>query len=330
MTKVSVLGAGAWGTALAIISHSAGRKTTLWAKDSSLSQEIKKTQENKRYLAGIKIAPSIEVTSDLGRAAKADIILLAVPAQTIRFLAEQLKSLISSETYLVICAKGIEMKTGLLMNEVLREVFSKNSISVLSGPTFAKEVAQGLPTAATLANNEIASGRWLASSLSSHNFRLYPSEDITGVCISGALKNVIAIAAGIATAKNYGESARASLITRGLAEMTRLGKIKKARPETFLGLSGVGDLILSCTSTQSRNMSLGFLLGQKNISFQQLEKGFLTEGAFTVEAVAKLAKSLKIDMPISKAVYNIIHKNSPIDEEIKTLLSRPIKNENYL
>ena len=216
------------------------------------------------------------------------------------------------------------------MSEVLADVFSKHSISVLSGPTFAKEVAQGLPTAATLANNEITTSRWLASSLSSQNFRLYPCDDVTGVCISGALKNVIAIAAGIATAKNYGESSRTALITRGLAEITRLGKAKKANPETFLGLSGVGDLILSCTSFHSRNMALGFLLGQKEVPFQQLKQDYLTEGVFTVQAVTKLAAKLKIDMPISQAVYNILHKDSPIKEEILSLLSRPLKNEHYL
>lgn len=330
MTIVSVLGGGAWGTALALVSHRADNKTLLWTRDLQTAEHLAKDKENQRSLPGIALPTDLTITSSLEEALNADIILLAVPAQTVRNLLGQIKPYVSKNGYLVVCSKGIEIGTGLLMSEVIHESLPEISVSVLSGPTFARDVASGQPTAATLSAREIETSRWLASTLSSQNFRVYPSNDIIGVEVSGALKNVIAIAAGIATARGYGDSARASLITRGLAEITRLGMAKGAHPETFLGPSGVGDIILTCTSTQSRNMSLGITIGHKNIVTEAMLKGcLLTEGVFTAKAAVELASVLEVELPICRGVNNILHHQSPIDSEIITLLSRPLKTETH-
>ncbi len=328
MTVVSVLGGGAWGTALALVSHRANNKTLLWTRDQQSAENFEKYRENQRSLPGIALPEDLIITSSLKEALKADILLLAVPAQTVRSLIEQIKPFISKNGYLVICSKGIEIGTGLLMSEVIYELLPEISVSVLSGPTFARDVASGQPTAATLSTREIETSRWLSSTLSSPNFRVYPSNDIIGVEVSGALKNVIAIAAGIATARGYGDSARASLITRGLAEITRLGLAKGAHAETFLGPSGVGDIVLTCTSTQSRNMSLGVTIGHKKVVTEDMQKGcLLTEGVFTAKAAVELASILDVELPICAGINNILHHQSPIDSEISTLLSRPLKTE---
>lgn len=330
MTTVSVLGNGAWGTALALSALRAGRKTLLWGRNSQIMEKMQTLQENTQYLSGLKLDPGLQFTSDLNTAIEADIILIVTPAQQIRELITSVKKNIPQSSYIVLCSKGIEIETGLLMNELLEDLLPKRSIAVLSGPTFAREVASGSPTAATLAASEITTSRWLAMSLHSQNFRLYPSDDLTGVALSGALKNVIAIASGIATSRNFGESTRATLITRGLAEITRLGKVKNAHPETFLGLSGVGDLILSCTSTQSRNMSFGIRIGEYERASESPQNTHLTEGVYTAKAIKLLSEKLKVEMPICAAVYNIIYEDAPIEAEIKSLLARSMKNETYL
>ncbi len=328
MTTVSVLGGGAWGTALALVAARAENKTCLWMRDSNSTEQLKKDRENQKALPGIMLPEDLIITSSLKEALNADIILLAIPAQTIRNFVEQIKNDIPKNSYLVVCSKGIEIGTGLLMSEVIYEILAEISVSILSGPTFARDVAIGQPTAATLSTREIETSRWLASTLSSPNFRVYPSNDIVGVEISGALKNVIAIAAGIATARGYGDSARASLITRGLAEITRLGMAKGAHPETFLGPSGVGDIVLTCTSNQSRNMSLGIAIGHNNIVTEAMLKGcLLTEGVFTAKAAIELASVLEVELPICMGINKILHHQSSIDGEIVALLSRPLKTE---
>jgi glycerol-3-phosphate dehydrogenase (NAD(P)+) len=254
----------------------------------------------------------------------ADLILMVVPAQQVRKVAEDLQKQLNKQTYIVLCSKGIELESGLLMSEVAESVLKDHSIAVLSGPTFATEVAQDLPTAATIAHRELTTARFLASTLGSNHFRLYPSQDIVGVEVGGALKNVIAIASGIAIAKGMGENTRAALITRGLAEMARLGQALGANAETFLGLSGVGDLVLTCTSTQSRNLSFGLQLGKGELTHNE---SILTEGAYTVSALMKLGKMMEIDTPICQAVYNVLYNQSSIEEEIINLLARPFKTE---
>ncbi len=327
MTSVAVIGGGAWGTALALCAHRASNPTRLWMKSEEAVNHCRGTHENPK-LSGIELPKDLHITDSLEEALRANIIILATPAQTLRKIAQEIKSYDLKESYFIVSSKGIEMETGLLMHEVAKETLPGQSISILSGPTFAREVGLGLPTAATLASEEISTARWLASSLSSPAFRLYPSDDLIGVEVAGALKNVLAIAAGICTARNLGESARASLITRGLSEITRLGLSLGADAETFLGLSGVGDIILSCTSTQSRNMSLGLRIGAQNIITKESLKGdTLTEGYFTARAVMKRAEALNVELPICAAVNNVLHEQSPIEDEIESLLSRPLKVE---
>ena len=327
MTTVSVLGGGAWGTALAITAHRAGNQTTLWARNSSQVQEMIETRENSKYLPKVILPNDLNLTSSLQKAVQSNIILLACPAQNIRKFLESIKEDISLDAYLVICAKGIEIDSGKLMNEVVSEVLPHHCNAILSGPTFARDVAESRPTAATLATEEVTTARWLASSLSCPNFRLYPATDRIGISISGALKNVIAIAAGICMARHLGENARASLITRGLAEITRLGCAMGANMETFLGLSGVGDMVLTCNSSHSRNTAYGYEIGNSNNGDRITSSHSLTEGVYTAKAAVQLAATKEIDLPITEAVYRILYHGSLIEDEINSVLSRPLKIE---
>lgn len=326
MTTVSVLGGGAWGTALALTAHRAGNQTTLWARNEMQIQEMLRTRENSKYLPNTVLPNDLEMTSSLEQAVQSNIILLACPAQNMRGFLEKIKNDLSLDAYLVICAKGIEIDSGKLMSEVVSEVLPHHCNAILSGPTFARDVAHSRPTAATLATEEVTTARWLASSLSCSHFRLYPATDRIGVSISGALKNVIAIAAGICMARDLGENARASLITRGLAEITRLGCALGAQTETFLGLSGVGDMVLTCTSSSSRNTAYGFEIGTKDVD-QITPSRCLTEGVYTAKAAVQLATVRGIDLPITEAIYRILYQGSTIKDEIIMLLSRPLKIE---
>jgi glycerol-3-phosphate dehydrogenase (NAD(P)+) len=323
MTAITVLGAGAWGTALALACHRSSNQVRLYTNDIEEYNHISAYRVSPK-LPSVIIPDGISFHKSIEEALPADLILMVVPAQQVRNVSEVLKEKLIKETYVVLCSKGIELGSGLLMSEVAEGILKDHSISVLSGPSFAAEVAIGLPTAATIANRELNTARFLASTIGSTNFRLYPSQDIIGVEIGGALKNVIAIASGIAIAKGLGENTRAALITRGLAEMARLGQALGGDAETFLGLSGVGDLVLSCTSTQSRNLSFGIKLGKGEIS---KDESILTEGSYTVAALMKLGHMMEIDMPICSAVYNVLYNDSSIEEEMTNLLSRPFKSE---
>lgn len=323
MTTVTIVGAGAWGTALALAIERSGPEVTLLAQNAEEEASLKKTQECAR-LPGIHLPDAIHIASGLERANDADIILIAVPAQAVRSVAEALASILNKAKYIVLCSKGIELDSGLLMSEVVEDVLEGHSISVLSGPTFALDVAKNLPCAASLANTESSTAKWLASTLGSPLFRLYPTTDVVGVELTGALKNVIAIAAGIATARGFGESARAALVTRGVAEMVRLGQEMGAQQETFLGLSGLGDLVLCCTSPASRNMSLGLQIGQNQ---DKKDLGLLTEGAYTSKAVVTLAEEMGVELPICQCVHRVLHLGGDIDDEVKNLLARPLKSE---
>lgn len=323
MTSLTVIGAGAWGTALALACHRAGNQVSLYTNNPDEFTYFQAHQASPK-LPTIKLPDDLKCYDRLEDVLPANVILMVVPAQQVRSVSESLNTLLINQTYIVLCSKGIELDSGLLMSEVADSILKDHSIAVLSGPTFAMEVAQDLPTAATIAHRELTTARFLASTLGSNHFRLYPSHDVVGVEVGGALKNVIALASGIALAKGMGENTRAALITRGLAEMARLGLALGAHPETFLGLSGVGDLVLTCTSTQSRNLSFGLKIGRGEIT---RDESILTEGAYTVSALMKLGEMMEIDMPICQAVYNALYKNSPIEAEIESLLSRPFKSE---
>jgi glycerol-3-phosphate dehydrogenase (NAD(P)+) len=325
---IGVVGGGAWGTALAATAQRAGAKVTLWAREAEVVDAINGRHENALFLPGVSLHPSIAATGDLARIARADALLLVVPAQYIRATARALAAVLPDDTPLVIAAKGIEMGSGATMGEVLAEILPRNPFAVLSGPTFAIEVARGLPTAVTLAARDQALGSDLVAALGTQTFRPYLSDDPVGCEIGGAVKNVLAIACGIVSGRGLGDNARAALITRGLAEMVRLAVAKGGRAETLMGLSGLGDLVLTCTAMQSRNCSLGAALGQgRSLGDVLGERRSVAEGVASAAAVAELAGRLGLDMPIVSAVDAILHRGAAIDAAVAGLLARPFKAE---
>lgn len=321
--RISVLGAGAWGTALAGVALRAGRQVTLWEYDAALAATLKTTRTSK-FLPGHRIDDSIAVTNDLGEATRADAILLVVPAQAIRVVATALQPLVRQGTPVIACAKGIERRTRKFVTEILVECAPSAIPAILSGPSFAADVARGLPTAVTLAAHKEALAATLADTLGSRSFRPYQSTDVRGVEIGGATKNVLAIAAGIVAGRGLGASAAAALTTRGFAELVRFGKAHGARPETMMGLSGLGDLILTCSSPQSRNFSLGFNIGKGQTPDAGLSAVGLAEGAYTAEVLAEMAQAEGIEMPIVKAVADVVARRASVDEAIQSLLTRPV------
>jgi glycerol-3-phosphate dehydrogenase (NAD(P)+) len=328
MERIGVIGAGAWGTALALAARRAGREVVLWARDPELAREIETRHENSRYLSGVPLDPEIRTTADLAEAAACDALLLVTPAQAQRDIAEQLAPHLGPARPLVVCSKGIERGSGQMMTEVLAEVLPGRAVAVLSGPTFALEVARGLPTAVTLAAEDAALGAVLVKALGSRAFRPYLSDDVVGAQIGGAVKNVIAIACGIVTGRKLGDNARAALITRGLAEVVRLGRARGARPETLMGLSGLGDLTLTCTSRLSRNYSLGVALGEgETLAALMAGRRSVAEGVFSAEATLALAQTLGVEMPITGGVDAILNQGAPIEAAIEALLARPFRAE---
>jgi glycerol-3-phosphate dehydrogenase (NAD(P)+) len=317
-----VIGAGAWGTALAGVAARAGRDVILYARDAAAVAAMTTSRENPR-LPGVPLEQRIEVTGDLGEAARADILLLVVPAQHLREAAAALAVRLRPNTPVIACAKGIERGTHHFMTEVIAQVAPLAVPAILSGPSFASDVARGLPTAVTLATADEALASALVHALGSATFRPYHSTDVRGVEIGGAAKNVLAIAAGIVAGKQLGASALAALTTRGFSELLRLGRACGARAETMSGLSGLGDLILSCSSPQSRNFSLGAALGRG----EQPARGKLAEGEFTAPVLVELAASKNVDMPVASAVAAILSGAVTIDQAIENLLTRPFKAE---
>jgi glycerol-3-phosphate dehydrogenase (NAD(P)+) len=326
--RVAVIGAGAWGTALALVARRAGRDVTIAAREVEVVAAINTTHRNDLFLPGVTLDERIRATAEAGAAAAAaDLIVLAAPAQHLRTVSAALAPHIAQERPVVLCAKGVERGTGKLMSEVLAETVPHAALAVLSGPTFAAEVARGLPTAVTLATREPI-GEALLAAIGSTSFRPYLSTDPVGTQIGGAVKNVIAIACGIVSGRGLGDNARAALMTRGLAEIMRLGAALGARPETLMGLSGLGDLSLTCNGQQSRNMSLGIALGQGQTLANALAgKRSIAEGVESAAAIAELASRRGVEMPIVAAVEAILHRGAAIDETIAGLLARPFKAE---
>jgi glycerol-3-phosphate dehydrogenase (NAD(P)+) len=328
MQRIGIIGGGAWGTALAVTARRAGREIILWAREAEVVAAINERHENPLFLPGIAVDPAIAATGELAVAAAADAILLVVPAQHLRAIAAALAPCLRPGAAVVICAKGIEEKTGALMSEVAAALMPAATLAILSGPTFAGEVARGLPTAVTLATADQAVGRAIIAALGTRSFRPYLSDDVVGAEIGGAVKNVLAIACGIVAGRRLGDNARAALITRGLAEMVRLARVKGGRTETLMGLSGLGDLTLTCTGAQSRNHSLGFALGEgKSLTGILGPRRSIAEGVSSAAAIAALARRLGVDMPIVAAVDAILHRAADIDETIAGLLARPFRAE---
>ena len=322
MARIGIVGAGAWGTALAVVAARAGHEVALWGRDAAAIQRMAERRLNQAYLPGIALPPAIRPTVSIADAADAGTVLLAVPAQRLRAV---LPLLPPSAAPLVIAAKGLEQSTGLRLSEVVAAARPGAVVACLSGPSFALEVARGLPTAVTIASAEIAVAREVAERLASPAFRPYPSDDLLGVELAGALKNVVAIAAGVTMGKGLGENARAALITRGLAELTRLALALGARRETLMGLAGLGDLLLTATSLTSRNTSFGFALARGRASTDLLGQGAkLSEGAFTAEAACRLGRSIGVELPIAEAVRAVVAGEQEVDAAIDALLARPL------
>ena len=330
MKNISVLGAGAWGTALAHIAASNGKKVVLWAREPELIGEIETKRRNTLFLPDVDLNENITPTNDQARAvSKAEAVLMVIPAQYLRASCQALRPVWPAGLPAVICAKGIEQKTGALLSEILAEELPQAEIAVLSGPTFAEEAAQNKPTALTLACGNEALGKELVATLGTPTFRPYYSSDVVGVQIGGAVKNVMAIAAGIVAGKKLGDNARAALITRGLAEISRLAAALGGQTYTLMGLSGLGDLVLTANSTQSRNFTVGLELGKgRGLSDILSEKRTVAEGVFTAAAVLERAARAGVEMPICEGLSRIMNENVPVDDVIQSLFARPFKNEN--
>lgn len=329
MQRIGVIGAGAWGTALAQTLRRAGRDVVIWAREPEVVNSINHRNENADFLPGVALDPAIHATVEVTDALAADAVLLVVPAQHMRGVCRDLAPRWPTGVPAVICAKGIEQSTCQLMHEAVEDELPADvPVAVLSGPTFAAEVVRGLPTAVTLSMEDAHMGRELVEAIGTATFRPYFSPDRVGAEVGGAVKNVMAIAAGIVDGRKLGDNARAALLTRGLAEMTRLAVAKGGRAETLMGLSGLGDLMLTASSLQSRNYSLGHALGQGKTLAEVMDgRKAVTEGVYTASAVVALAKELGVDMPICAAVDAVLNSDADLDETIRGLLNRPFKAE---
>lgn len=329
-TPIAVLGAGSWGTALALHLARLGNDTRLWGRDTAAMAAMQRDRVNARYLPGISFADSLTATANLAQAvAGVRDVLVAVPSHAFRQTLQQLKPLVSLNVRLVWATKGFEHGAQALLSSVVSDEFSTDTPqAVLSGPSFAKELAAGLPTAITLAANNDEFRHELAARLHSDRFRVYLSDDLIGVQIGGAVKNVLAVGAGMCDGLGFGANARTALITRGLAEITRLGLALGGKPETFYGMAGLGDLILTCTDNQSRNRRFGIALGQGKTAAQaQAEIGQVVEAASNAEEVVLLARRLGIEMPISEQIHRILHEGVDPRAAAKELLNREMRDE---
>lgn len=328
MATIGVIGAGAWGTALAQNFASHDHDVKLWARDLALADDINLTRQNRIYLRDIPLHQKIKAQNDLADTCAADIILLTVPAQHLRGVMTKAVPHIHHNIPVIVCSKGIELETGKLMSDVVGDLLPASMVGVLSGPNFAHEVAKGLPAAATLAsiyNTKILPVR---DTLSNQRFRIYTTNDVVGTEVGGAVKNVIAIVCGIIAGRNLGENARAAAVTRGLHEIARLAEAMGGRRETLMGLSGIGDLILTCSSMQSRNFSLGYALGQgKSLPSILEERRGVTEGIPTAAAVMQLAARFKAEMPLVGAVHACLNGTLGVEDALQQLMERPAKDE---
>lgn len=322
--KVGVIGGGAWGTALAQVAAQKG-ETLLWAREPEVVQSIASARQNKLFLPGVPLSENIRPTADLSDLAECQLWLVVTPAQHMR---QVLKAAPRCASALLLCSKGIEERSGLLLHAVARESCAEAEVMVLSGPTFAHEVAAGLPTALTLAAEDGADAEAVRARLALPAFRIYLSDDVAGAEVGGAVKNVLAIACGVVEGRRLGQNARAALIARGFAEMTRFGLARGARAETLAGLSGLGDLVLTCSSTSSRNFSLGKGLGEGRAAAELMaDRRTVAEGAFTAPVLRRLAEEEGIDMPIVAAVDDLLAGRVGVDQVLERLLSRPLRAE---
>jgi glycerol-3-phosphate dehydrogenase (NAD(P)+) len=325
--RLAVIGGGAWGTALAQVAAAGGRETLLWAREPEVVAAVNATHENPVFLPGQKLDPAIRATGDLAELQDWDAWLVVTPAQHMRGVMEATPD---CDKPMVLCSKGIDERSGLLLHDVARAACPQAPVAVLSGPTFAHEVAAGLPTAVTLAAEDSTLAESLRERIALPSFRIYLSDDVIGAEIGGAVKNVLAIACGVVEGKGLGQNARAALIARGFAEMTRFGLDCGARRETLAGMSGLGDLVLTCSSTSSRNFSLGKGIGEGRSAAEMLaDRRTIAEGAFTAPVLARLAAERGVDMPIVAAVDGLLAGRFGVNEVLEQLLARPPRQESH-
>ena len=326
---MTVVGAGSWGTALAILLAREGHPTTLWSRDAAQALSMQAQRHNVRYLPGAEFPPRLTVTTDLQLALRsARDALIAVPSHAFRSTLQGIKPHLAADTRIAWATKGFELASGMLPHQVVREVLGSRPGAVLSGPTFAKEVGAGLPTAMTVASQDDAFAKELALSLSGPSFRAYTQSDILGVEVGGAVKNVIAIGSGIADGMGFGANTRVALITRGLAEMMRLGVKLGAHRETFMGLAGLGDLVLTCTDDQSRNRRFGMALGRgESADRAQSEIHQVVEGVPAARAVCEVARSVDVEMPICSEIYQIMYEGKAVRAAVQALMGREVRSE---
>jgi glycerol-3-phosphate dehydrogenase (NAD(P)+) len=326
---MTVVGAGSWGTALAILLAREGRPTVLWSRDAAQAAAMQESRCNARYLPGAAFPANLQVTTDLSAAlAQARDALIAVPSHAFRTTLQSIRPHLSAEIRIAWATKGFELSSGKLPHQVAREVLGARPSAVLSGPTFAREVGAGLPTAMTVASEDEDFAKQLALSLSGPNFRAYTQTDILGVEVGGAVKNVIAIGSGIADGMGFGANTRVALITRGLAEMMRLGVKLGAQRETFMGLAGLGDLVLTCTDDQSRNRRFGMALGRgESPHAAQSAIHQVVEGVPAARAVCEVARGVQVEMPICSEIYQIMYEQKPVRDAVQALMGREVRSE---
>ncbi|MBS1128783.1 MAG: hypothetical protein H6Q96_1163 [Nitrospirae bacterium] len=330
--KIGIIGAGAWGTALALLLADRGHDVTLWMYEKDLAEETQRTRENRVYLPGFTLPANISVNATLDRAVRErPFILSVVPSHTARAISTRMAPFLANDAVIVSASKGIETETLMPLSDVFRETLPPKfhgRLCFLSGPSFAKEVAQKMPTAVALASYDPEAGRRAQQLMSAPYFRVYTNPDVIGVELGGSVKNVIAIAAGVLEGLGYGYNTMAALLTRGLAEMTRLGVAMGANPLTFSGLAGMGDLVLTCTGGLSRNRTLGVRLGKGEL-FEDIMKGLptVTEGVKTAKATRELARKHSVEMPVVDEVYRIIYEGKDPQLALKDLMSRELKGE---
>ena len=328
-SKIGVIGGGAWGTALGSNLSAKNKNILLWSRNERVVESINLNNSNNLYLPDVKLTSNLKSTSSIEELESYKILIFAVPTQYIRNTLKLFKKIITNHTIIINCSKGIEKKTLFFPSDIFKEFAPCSPFAILSGPTFASEVARNLPSAITLACDQRLSHLSLARKLSSESLRFYFSDDIVGVEVGGAIKNIIAIAAGIINGANLGRNAQAALLSRGLAEISRFGVALGAKPNTLMGLSGLGDLTLTANSNQSRNFSLGNALGKGLSSYDYLsDKKSITEGIYTTEAAVSLAEKINVDIPIVKAVNFILKGEKTLNDTIKDFFSRPLKFEN--
>jgi glycerol-3-phosphate dehydrogenase (NAD(P)+) len=326
-SKIAVIGGGAWGTALAQVCARAGQETLIWARESEVVAAINVKHENPTFLKGVPLHEDLKATDDLDYAVGwADVVLNVTPTQFFRSILESVKHHFMDGKPLVICSKGVELDTGLLLSHVAKQVVPNITMAVLTGPTFAREVAMGMPSAVTIGAEDLDVAKDLQAVLGEARFRPYTSDDLIGTQLGGAIKNVIAIACGIVYGRQMGENARAALLTRGVAEIARLGEAMDAKKETLLGMCGIGDLMLTCSSVQSRNFSLGKALGEGKTLDEILgPRKAVTEGVYTAKSTLQLARQYAVDMPITEAVNGCLNEGVSIDQAIEDMINRPFR-----